>query len=269
MPPIETTRIFIDESGSPDPFIYGKHQEHDKYFTVAAVVMKQSVYIQFKKGLRVIQEKYEPYIHGKEIKSNYIRCSNPKTIKQESKPPEYTFYKERKGQKIYNSFCLEIKELLKSTDFKIISVTVDKEGAGKKYPNFDLHYIMLCDLWERIAIYYALNDKPKIKILFDRTKCNADLVLKKSYKNFKESGTWYWGKERLAVLNLDKDVYSADSERSKGLQLADLCAHPIKKRVEHGSHEFYSEVIESKIHGRVTDKTTNKTINMGIKKCLR
>ncbi|HVY36025.1 MAG TPA: DUF3800 domain-containing protein [Candidatus Paceibacterota bacterium] len=262
-----TVRIFIDESGTPDAYVSGKHQEHDKYFTIAAVVIHQKAYEVFKSRMNAICETYSPYLLNKEIKSNYIRLSNPRTLKEGQTPP-YIFYQFPEAQELYDVFCSHIKTLIKETEFEIISVTTNKEHAGQKHPAHSIQQTLLGDLWERIAIFYVINKRPNIKILFDRTKSHYDLILKKSFESFKRFGTWYFPEEVVSQLRLDKDVYSCDSEDSRGIQLVDLCAYPIKKQHEKGNHDFYAKVIKGKLHTPVTDKRSKKTINMGTKRSL-
>jgi hypothetical protein len=264
-------RIFIDESGTPDKFVKGKHQEHDKYFTLAAVIISEIEYKKYKKGIYSISAKYKKYIQGEEIKSNYIRCSNPDYVRGKPKyTPVYTFYQDQEnGKQIYEEFCEEIKVLITATDFQIVSVTTNKEVAGKKYPHLNLHDVMLNDLWERIAIHIMLlEESSKIRIMFDPTKGNADIILRDSYAYFKQHGSWYFTDERMEELNkfnLDKSVYPCDSEECIGLQLADLCAYPIKKQAEHQNNKFFKDIIRGKLRAKVQDTATRKGINMGMK----
>lgn len=271
MPTSINVRLFIDESGSPDKYIPDKTEDHDKFFTIACVLIEQSNYLKFKQELDVIRGRYSIYLLNKEIKSNYIRVSNPKYLasKGATNSP-YLFWKNKiDGQKIYDSFCAEIRFLLQLTEFKIVSVTIDKQTVQDKFPNHNHHYAMLLDLWERISIYYLLNNKPKMKIVFDRTKGYADTILKKTYADFKRQGTWFFNGERLTGLNLDKDVYSCDSESSVGIQLVDLCAYPIKKFHEGKENDFFKHVIKSKLYNDVKDRKTGKRIKMGTKRCFK
>lgn len=259
-------RIFIDESGTPDSYDKNKHQVHDKYFTLAAVIITPNEYKKYKKGILDISEKYVQYLNGKEIKSNHIRCSNPLYIKDGGKAV-FTFYLDKEiGQEKYNEFCTDIKDLILLTDFKIISTTTNKEVAGIRYSSLNLHHVLLNDLWERVSIYYHLQKtKPKMRIMFDATKGDADKILRESYARFKTSGSWYFEGDRLNDLNLDKDVWPHDSEECIGIQLADLCAYPIKKQIETRSHKFFTDVVNKKLHGNVQDVKTRKRINMGTK----
>src|SRR6185369_7118425 len=98
-------RIFIDESGTPHTFVKGKHQEHDKYFTLAAVIISHAEYQKYKAGIKAIHEKYKEYLHGREIKSNSIRRSNPLYITPGQTPP-FTFHEDVDGGRAkYEEFC--------------------------------------------------------------------------------------------------------------------------------------------------------------------
>ena len=266
--PKSLTRIFIDESGTPERYIPAENLEHDRFVTMAAAIIEGPDYATFKKEMEELHGAYSEYLGDKEIKSRYIRRSNPSGIGNIKKPPPYTFYKFPGGQNIYDSFCADLKDILLKTPFLIISTTTNKELAQIKYPRLNFHRVLLYDLWERISIYHKLNGCKKMRIVFDRSKSNFDLILKESYSEFKENGTWYFNDERLNSLNLERDVYSCESEDSWGIQLVDLCAHPIKKYIEHGRYPFFDEIIKKKLHRWVIDKKTNTNINMGTKVTL-
>jgi hypothetical protein len=260
-------RVFIDESGSPDRYIEGHHEPHDKYFTLAAVVIQQANYTSFKENLVGLRSKYDKYLLGKELKSNYIRYSNPRAVKP-TDDPAYHFCKHADGQQHYEAFNAELKSLLQGTDFTVLSVTTDKERADKRYPQMPMYQTLLSNLWERISIYHLVNARPRMRIVFDRTNSDNDLILKGSYQFFKESGTWYFGEERLNRLELGKDVYSAVSDDSVGLQLADMMAHPIKKKMETGVSPFFDAVVRAKLHSSVLDSKSGKMVAMGRKRSL-
>lgn len=260
----QTTRIFIDESGSPEEWVEGLNLEHDKYFTLAAVAIKQPDYISFKKGLNTLCQKYVQYLLGKEIKSRYIRFSNPR-IKEPEVEPIYEFYKYPNGVEQYDAFNAELKALIKATEFSIMSVSTNKVKAKELHPRLDIHRTLLSDLWERISIYNHFQNKPKMCILFDPCKPKYDEALKDSYFRFKERGSWYFTPARLGAVNLNRNIYPCDSEGSRGIQLADLCAHPIRKSVEKGKTPFFKEVIKEKLHASVKDAKSGKVIAMGMK----
>lgn len=265
--PTYMVRIFIDESGSPERYIDGYHESHDKYFTIAAVILRQVDYTAYKYGISELCLKYEKYLQGKELKSNYIRYSNPKAVK-EGKTPAYIFNQFDDGLEKYYEFNDELKILIQNTDFSIVSVTTNKEVADQKYPHIPMHETLLCNLWERISIYHMINSRPRMKIVFDRTEGKSDLITKESYQFFKENGSKYFGNQRLAELELGKDVYSAVSDDSLGLQLADLMAYPIKKQLENGGNDFFSKIVKGKLHPFVTDKKSGKVVMMGTKRSL-
>lgn len=260
----DVTRVFIDESGSPDVWEEAVNLEHDRFFTLAATIIKQPAYVKFKSDMHELCHRYEKYLLGKEIKSRYIRYSNPRNGKFEIEPA-YEFYKYDDGIKKYNDFNSELKDILKATEYKIVSVSTNRAVAKEIYPHINFHRTLLTDLWERIAIYNYLNGKPKMFILFDPCKANYDEALKDSYFRFIEQGSSYVDKSRLPGLQLNKYVYPCDSENSRGIQLSDLCAYPIKIFAEKNKSDYFSEMVKPKLYGFVKDKRTGKTINVGMK----
>ncbi len=259
-------RVFIDESGVPDRWKSNRHESHNKYFTLAAVLIYQPEYRKYQQGIKAISDKYKEYLNGEEVKSNSIRRSNPSYVKGEDTPP-YSFYlNKEEGQTKFDEFCADLKKLILETDFKVVSVTTNKESAASKYPHINLHHVLLNDLWERISIFiFIQEERPRLNIMFDETRGNADTILVDSYHRFKQYGSWYFSGQKLTDLNLDRSVYPFDSKDCIGIQLADLCAHPIKKQAENRNHKFFLEIVRPKLHRQVQDVNTRKRINMGMK----
>jgi hypothetical protein len=262
-----TLRVFTDESGSPDPFVPETHNFGEKYFTLTSVLIRQRDYLIFKDGLSALRRKYSQYLLGREIKSRSIRRSNPRGIDL-ADPPEYEFHKHPEGQQLYEEFCADMKKLIASTPFEIVSVTVDKEFALKKYPHIHILSTVLTDLWERLFIYHYKEKIKNSRIIFDPTGRLDDEVVRSSYVAFKKYGSWFIDQDLVKKVSLYKRVFSFNSEASAGLQLADYCAYPIKRYVEGGPGPFFKEVIEPKLCKNVRDKRSGKKICLGIKRSL-
>ena len=261
-------RIFSDESGSPDPFNSNCHNHGERIYTVVSIIIIQKEYLVFKKNLQALRLKYHKYLLGREIKSRSIRRSNPKGVDPKD-PPEYDFWKFSEGQEQYNSFCLELKEIVKNTNFKIISASTDKSIAKKLYPHKNILLTIMIDLWERILIHHYLEKIKKSYIVFDPTGRVDDKTIRNSYQDFRINGSWFISVVRLKVVNLHKHIYSFTSESSAGIQLADYCAYPIKRYVDdYIEGTFFKEIIKPKLYPDVTDKKTGKRIKMGIKVSL-
>lgn len=213
-----------------------------------------------------IRSKYYQYINDLEIKSYFIRRSNPRNASS-SHVPKYLFHQCHDGQLKYNSFCNDLKTLVASTPFYIISVNTDKTIAHSKYAHLPLLPTLLVNLWERIAIHGYLEKKP-IKVIFDpRSKIDNRSIIN-SYQKFREIGSPYVKQSTLSGTNLKKTILPFNSELSYGIQLADYCAYPIRKSLVQPKHNFFAEVINPKLHPYVRDEKTGKLINMGVKMAL-
>lgn len=264
----KSLRIFIDESGLPHKYNPSKNQIEEKYFTLVAVLIMEIDYRSYKKQIKKIGKKYFKYLKGNEIKSRDIRRSNPKGV-NESEPPKYDFWLFGKdGIENYASFCDDVKNLVSSIDFKILSVTVNKETAQKLYPHKSILKTALIDLWERICIYHEVNDVKISLICFDPKESIDDEILKTSYDEFIKSGTWYVSKDVIKRNNLFKRVYSPNSKDSLGLQLADYCAHPIRHYHQSGINAFFKQVISKKLCVNVIDTKRQRTVLMALKETL-
>lgn len=261
-----TSRIFIDECGSLDHYDPIKHSKEDKFFNLTAVVIKNSVYQTYKQGMVEIRSKYQPYIRDIEVKSYFIRRSNPRGASL-SHVPKYLFHQYPDGQVKYDSFCNDLKTLVARTSFYVISVNVDKTIAYSKYAHLPLLPTLLVNLWERITICGYLEKSP-IKVVFDpRSKIDNRSIIA-SYQKFREIGSRYVKQSTLSGTNLKKAILPFSSELSYGIQLADYCAYPIRKSLVHPKYAFFADVISPKLHPYVRDKETGKVVNMGVKMVL-
>lgn len=263
-------RVFVDESGHSAPFEVSTHNEGERIYTVACIFIFQKEYEIFKKRLKKIKQKYSKQIGDKEIKSRSIRRSNPRGLDEKGREEaEYLFWKFENGQELYDAFCVDMKELVLRTKFKIVSVSVDKKKAQQKYPHLSIVGTAMRDLWERIFIAHFLGKVKNSCIFFDPVNDEIDRKVVDSYKIFKEVGTSYIHGERLKLVNMTKHIYPVESNKSVGIQLADYCAHPIRQRVTSGKESaFFSEIIKPKLHTNATDRKTKKVIYLGMKETL-
>lgn len=260
-------RFFIDESGTPDRYDPRRNNPSEKYFTLCAVAIEETQYKEFKKGMTGIHAKFAKYIDGKEIKCRDIRRSNPKVV-DKSKLPEYEFWKYPEGKEMYAEFCKDINVLINITMFDTLSVTVNKEFAQKNYSSYNVLDTALNDLWERICIYKFIYKAKKTRILFDPRSNVSDQAFRESLKAFLSKGTNYIDKGYIEGAKLHPIAYSPDSKESYGLQLADLCAYPIRAYHERGESPHFETVIKPKLFQKIQDPETNKFINMSLKLTL-
>lgn len=261
-------RIFIDESGTAVRYNPNKNNSGERFFTLAAVIIEKPQYNNYKAKLKQVRKAYKKYIGENEIKSRNIRRSNPVNVNPD-KPPIYDFWKYgESGIKKYQSFATDVKQLVKKTDFQLISVTVDKLSAQNIYPDLDVRVISLSDLWERIFIYHVINDIKKSRIMFDPKMNLDDSLVKQTYESFISRGSWYIDNDRLKMGKLYNRVFLPSSEESMGIQLADYCAYPIKRYVEDDKYQFFKDMIKPKLHQNVVDQKTKKTVYLGLKVSL-
>lgn len=261
-------RIFIDESGTSYKYKPGVNNPGERYFTLAACILKRQDYSELRKEIKTLKQRYKKYIGDRELKSRWIRRSNPVNIDPDD-PPAYEFWKyEKEGVVQYKKFCKDLEILVSNTHFEITSVGVDKIVAQTLYPHKDILQTTLTDLWERIFIYHAINRVGDSRILFDPRKSIDDQIMRGSYEDFRRHGSWFVDQARLSYAKLYKRVFSPSSQESVGIQLADFCAYPIKRYVEDKTYPFFRRVIKPKLCTNVIDKKTNKTINMGVKVSL-
>lgn len=263
-----TTRIFIDESGTSDRYDPQVNNPGERFFTLAAAIVPQGEYTKLKQDFRVLREAYTKYIGEEEIKSRSIRRSNPANV-DPSDPPAYNFWKYgEEGVKDYRGFCKVLETTVSDCKFKLISITTDKELAQALYPRKHVLRTCLTDLWERLVIYHIMNDVKKSRILYDPRQIDGDQVVKDSYQDFLNSGSWFLEKKHVVGSSLYERLFSPSSADSVGIQLADYCAYPIKRYQESLSYDFFKRVLASKLCSLRRDTRTGKRVEMGLKVSL-
>lgn len=263
-------RIFIDESNTPEYWDIHKHGNEERFYTLCAVIIEGKEYRRIKRELKAIFEKYSKYLGDNELKSRYIRHGNPKNEKASESP--YLFWNfGDQGLRDYIQFAEELKALFKEAKLEIISVTCDKHFAQSKYPTFDIATTVFSDLWERIAIYHAVNKITCSRVMLDSRYDLSDTATSTLYSNLNSNGSIYVTRDRMKKVGiaLHKNIFFLNSKDSRGLQICDYFAYPIQKSKWNNRNDgIYNEVVVPKLSKPIKDVKTGKTIQMGDKMSL-
>ncbi|MDD2498502.1 MAG: DUF3800 domain-containing protein [Desulfitobacteriaceae bacterium] len=247
--------VFLDENGSPDLKHVKKQvkenrpiDESNKYFTLTGCIMERSAFPESRRYILQIKYKYwhNGVFYYEKWKEHRRVCFHSREIRRQSGP----FCKE---VILWNKFIDDLTGYMLSCVITIISVTIDKEVLVKKHGDRSWHPYEIClsFLLERVSKFYLKHDKNAVLILEGRGKKEDKYLLKHMVKMFK-NGTNFVGPEYfkniIGVYFNTKWCSKSNNQKSYlGLEIADLCSHPIHRYVISNKKNQAFEVIEEKI----------------------
>jgi hypothetical protein len=149
-------------------------------------------------------------------------------------------------KEIESEFLNDISLLIKNIEFKIISCVIDKQNLKKKYelPRNPYH-LSLGFCLERLSKFLEKNDQIKLAthIVFEARGKKEDNELELEFRRTIDKGTKHMPK------NMPFEILIADKKtNSIGLQIADLVAHPIGRKILHPDQNNQAvDIIEEKL----------------------
>ena len=169
-------------------------------------------------------------------------------------------YNHSKRQEFYEA----INQLITDLDFKIIAVVIQKEALLKHYGDSARHpyHLSLEFLLERYARFIKRRDKNADGyILAEARGRKEDSLLKKQFSYYKEYGTRY--ENNTALANVTTLWMEKKKANIAGLQIADLVAYPIARKVLHPEKEIPSfDILQPKLD---TAPNSNNALGFGLK----
>jgi len=162
----------------------------------------------------------------------------------------------------YNSFINDLSSLINSLDYKIISVTIDKNKYLLKHYQFNVYNTAMCFLLQRF-IYTIPNNKNGIIMLEARGKDEDYLLLNEMKHIIFETGIknilTKELQQKIGGIYFNPKWDNAYDITFSGLEIADLSSYPIHKYVRNNNKDKAFLMLENKI-----DKYPNY-INKGLK----
>lgn len=215
----KTYRMYVDESGDHT------YSESKRYLGLTGVIFESQNYKDaFHPSLEEFKEKYFPHnpdepviLHRREI--------------LDKSGPFWPLRVEEKRKSFDNDFI----DLLEKSQFKIITVVIDKKAHFDRYKESALHpyHFCLVALLERycgVLNYYNVRGD----VLAESRGGREDMQLKDAYKNVYESGTNFRKQDFFQKSLTSKEIkIKPKSANIAGLQLADLLAHPCMIEILH------------------------------------
>ncbi len=214
-------RIYIDEVGNPD--LESSDDPNHRFLSLTGVILdlehvEQCVHPQ----LESLKKKYfahhpdDPVIFHR---SEMVNCL----------PPFHSL----KDATTRERFDGELLELLKTWEYTVISVCLDKKKHRETYTvwRYDPYHYCLMILLERF-VFFLNRRNGHGDAMAESRGGKEDLRLKASFLRLFEHGTDYVGPEQFQAALTSKQLkVKQKANNVSGLQLADLLAHPSRNEI--------------------------------------
>lgn len=254
--------MFIDENGNSDIKnilkCLSKHEnvdENDKYFTVTGCIFAKQNYKIAKDKINNLKNKF--WNNGTYIYKNQERkvCFHSREIKRRTTPFDNKLID-------YNEFMISISNLIKELNYKIISVSIDKETYLLKHYHYNIYNTAMCFLIQRYVYFMPSNLKGLI-MLEARGKDEDYILLNEMKHIIFETGIKNISsdelQQKIAGIYFNPKWNTSYNDTFSGLEIADLSSYPIHKFIRNNNKDMAFEILETKI-----DKFPNY-MNKGIK----
>lgn len=209
--------MFIDESGD-----HGLKTIDSSFpvFLLCGVLVSENEYAHINSIVNQVKLKYwdnkNVILHSRDIR----KCNNE--------------FKILFDLKIKEQFYNDINSVLTSSNYKIISSAIDKISFIKKYGKLedDVYEIALSFILERTV--FCLDDEIKncdnLEIIIEKRGKKEDAKLANHLNKLNQVGTFYVDVGRMKKYSI-KYSFLDKRENNNGLQISDLLAYPIAKKI--------------------------------------
>ena len=210
--------VFIDESGDHNLDITKSDNTYN-VFVLGAGLIDQIEYDTFDKKLRKIKTDLfgddSFVIHTREM----TRPSHAKDLRN----------KKLVDAKFRFSFSTQLNELIKKTNFKVISSVIRKDKVlGKVWDSAEDPYIFSFDFLLNRVLHYCQSDS--CKIYPEKRTHNEDVKLELAFLRTKTTGTKLFRGAEISRM-VEEFILKDKSDNTSGLQLADLIVTPIGRHI--------------------------------------
>lgn len=135
--------------------------------------------------------------------------------------------------KVKEQFYNDINRILTSSNYKIICSAIDKISFIKKYGKLedDVYEIALSFILERtIFCLDEIKDCDNLEIIIEKRGKKEDAKLANHLNKLSQVGTFYIDAERMKKYSI-KNYFLDKRQNNNGLQISDLLAYPIAKKI--------------------------------------
>lgn len=213
--------MYIDESG--DHTYSSTGEDGKRYLGITGVVFDTQYYKEvFHPAFEAFKQKHFPHNPDEPVVLHRKELIN--------KSGSFWRLMDKEKEEAFNEDFLK---LLADSDFKVISVVIDKQAHIARYGELALHpyHFCLTALMERYCGLLNFSNT-KGDLLAESRGGHEDMQLKEAYKNVYESGTTFRKDDFFQKSLSSKEIkIKPKSSNIAGLQLADLLAHPCKHQI--------------------------------------
>ena len=216
----EKYRLYIDETGNSD--LGSSADINHRYLSLTGVIFKLS--------------DIEAHVHSdlEQLKIDFFGSHPDEPIilhRKElvNKRPPFSVLTDTGTESAFNERLLE---LLRSWDYSVITVTIDKLEHNNQYATwkYDPYHYCLKVMMERFVLFVRSKRDSAGDIMIESRGGREDMRLKKSFGKVWEEGSDFIDKDILHSFLTSKELkVKPKSANITGLQIADLIAHPAFK----------------------------------------
>lgn len=208
--------LFVDESGD-----HGLKTVDTNFpvFLLCGVLISENEFKQINANANQAKLKYwnntNVILHSRDIR----KCNNE--------------FKILFDLKVKEQFYNDINGILTSSNYNIISSAIDKISFIKKYGKLedDVYEIALSFILERTVFCLdEIKDCDSLEIIIEKRGKKEDAKLANHLNKLNQVGTFYVDAERMKKYSI-KHSFLHKRQNNNGLQISDLLAYPIAKKI--------------------------------------
>ncbi|MFA4906131.1 MAG: DUF3800 domain-containing protein [Candidatus Margulisiibacteriota bacterium] len=217
-----TYRLYIDESGDHSYKMLADTSH--RFLCLCGIFFSRDKYISFASAVEDFKKKHLTY-----------DADDPPILHRDDIINKRGVFSVLQDPKKESDFNADLLSLFSSSDYKVISVVMDKQAHLSKYSSFAFPPYNYCmELMLERYCGYLKHIGANGDVMAESRGKNEDAALKIAYQNVYNNGTSYWRPTTFQSTLTSKEIkIKPKAKNIAGLQLADLLAHPVKSSILH------------------------------------
>jgi hypothetical protein len=214
-------RIYIDEAGNSD--LGSSSNPNHRFLSLTGVIVE----------LSHVQEIVHPDMEALKMRYFNSHPDEPVIFHRKEMMNHKTPFDVLADKEVRECFDNDILSLMKSWDYRVLSVCLDKKKHVETYSTwrFEPYHYCMAVLMERF-VFFLKRQGAQGDVMAESRGGKEDMRLKDSFQRLWERGTDYVGPEQFQnVLTSSHLKVKSKSNNIAGLQLADLLAHPSRNEM--------------------------------------